>query len=438
LSTAAQSSRTAIYDMLMQSQHWSPDQILAFQRSQIEQLLRHAKAHVPFYANRLDALFSASGEVQWEGWNDVPILTRKEVAQNIAALQAKELPTGHGTTQVAATSGSTGLPISVTFTQLLTDACKASDWRAQTRWGFDWSQNVVMWHYYGAQYAELGPMHDYGPWGPSHTPSSAKGKTFVHDTNASNDQKIELLKQAQAGYLFAQGNLPLSLAINLARQGEVVPLKAVVSTGTQMDDQFHSAIQTSFRAKSFAMYSSKEAGRIAHTCHESGSYHVNAECVFVEILDSRNNPCPPGVPGRVVVTTFYNAAQPFIRYEQGDIATWAAGCSCGTTMPVLERIDGREYHLFVRRDGTTFPPLVVDRYREEIDAEFWQFVQDSSNSIVVRYKPKVKRSLASEKAFVPKLRNILCDDFDIKFEIIDDVPINSSGKFIKYINACKP
>ena len=55
-----------IFDMLMESQYWPPEQMLAFQRNQIAQLLKHARKNVPFYENRLAPVFTKNGEVDWD------------------------------------------------------------------------------------------------------------------------------------------------------------------------------------------------------------------------------------------------------------------------------------------------------------------------------------------------------------------------------------
>jgi len=53
-------------------------------------------------------------------------------------------------------------------------------------------------------------------------------------------------------------------------------------------------------------------------------------------------PCPPGKPGRVVVTDLHNRAMPMIRYEVGDMAVWSdKPCSCGRTLPMLAQVEGR-------------------------------------------------------------------------------------------------
>jgi len=50
-----------------------------------------------------------------------------------------------------------------------------------------------------------------------------------------------------------------------------------------------------------------------------GEWQVNSETLFIEILDENNQPVSNGTSGKVVVTSLYNKAHPFIRYEIGDI-----------------------------------------------------------------------------------------------------------------------
>ena len=51
----------------------------------------------------------------------------------------------------------------------------------------------------------------------------------------------------------------------------------------------------------------------------NGEWQVNTETLFIEILDENNKPIPNGTSGKIVVTSLYNKAHPFIRYEIGDI-----------------------------------------------------------------------------------------------------------------------
>lgn len=435
MNDAGQVTQTTIFEMLMESQHWSQDQMLAFQNSQLEQLLRHARATVPFYQKRLNCLFRSNGSIDWGQWQDVPILTREDVAENFAALQSSTLPAGHGSTQVASTSGSTGLPIYVTYSKLLSDVCKAVDWRAHAGWGFDWSENLVFWHKYKERDELRGSMHSYGPWGPSVSAKSKLGKGYVANTEIALEARLEHLARVEARHLSTQGNIVMAAAETMGESAQHFPLNSIVSHGVELDPQFDSSIKAAFGTKMLGLYSSKEAGRIAHMCTHCRNYHVNPELVHVEILDHENQPCPPGVSGRVIVTNFFNAAQPFIRYDQGDMATWAKSCVCGSKLPTLQKLDGRVYHLFRKLNGQKFAPQIPDSMREQLGAAFWQFWQTDKKTILVKYKAAGPRNRDVEEAFASKLKLALADDFDIHFEAIDALPLTRSGKFLKYVYA---
>ena len=68
-----------IFGMLMESQYWPPEQMLAFQRSQLMQLLRHARRNVPFYKNRLNPVFNKNDEIDWDRWHEIPIVSRADL-----------------------------------------------------------------------------------------------------------------------------------------------------------------------------------------------------------------------------------------------------------------------------------------------------------------------------------------------------------------------
>ena len=65
-------------------------------------------------------------------------------------------------------------------------------------------------------------------------------------------------------------------------------------------------------------YGASELDLIAFQNPE-GEWQVNTETLYVEILDADNRPVPNGQEGRIVITSLYNKAHPFIRYDIGDI-----------------------------------------------------------------------------------------------------------------------
>ena len=82
---------------------------------------------------------------------------------------------------------------------------------------------------------------------------------------------------------------------------------------------------------------------------------MNAETLFVEILDENNQAVPNGVEGKVVITSLYNTAHPFIRYEIGDVgvldekSTWKK--------PILKKLIGRTNDVALLPSGKKSPGL---------------------------------------------------------------------------------
>ena len=84
-------------------------------------------------------------------------------------------------------------------------------------------------------------------------------------------------------------------------------------------------------------------------------WQVNSETLFVEILDENNQPVPNGKEGKVVITSLYNKAHPFIRYEIGDMgildenSTWKK--------PILKKLIGRTNDVALLPSGKKSPGL---------------------------------------------------------------------------------
>lgn len=86
-----------------------------------------------------------------------------------------------------------------------------------------------------------------------------------------------------------------------------------------------------------------------------GEWQVNSETLFIEILDEKNQPVENGTSGKIVVTSLYNKAHPFIRYEIGDLgildekSTWKK--------PILKQLIGRTNDIAILPSGKKSPGL---------------------------------------------------------------------------------
>ncbi|MBM4059179.1 MAG: hypothetical protein FJ275_13250, partial [Planctomycetes bacterium] len=112
----------AVVEQLSRSQFLSAEELAAARRPQVEALVDHAVAEVPFWRERFTAVGldpesrrqAAPDAAEWRSrWAALPLLTRAEVQSLGAALHARRMPAGHGGIGDTVTSGSSGRPVRI-------------------------------------------------------------------------------------------------------------------------------------------------------------------------------------------------------------------------------------------------------------------------------------------------------------------------------------
>jgi phenylacetate-CoA ligase len=101
-------------------------------------------------------------------------------------------------------------------------------------------------------------------------------------------------------------------------------------------------------------YGASELDLIAFQNVEN-EWQVNSETLFVEILDENNQPVPNGKEGKVVITSLFNKAHPFIRYEIGDVGILDEKSTL--KKPILKKLIGRTNDIAILPSGKKSPGL---------------------------------------------------------------------------------
>lgn len=422
----------AFYDMLMESQYWPADQMLEHQRSLLEPLLRHARAHVPFYQDRLSAIFTRDGSIDWDRWREIPLLTRNDLSQHRAAMQARWLPESAGPVRDNTTTGTTGVPVTTSHNKLAGIMNDAALFRAYAWHGLDYSRTLVSWIGQDARVAAYPDGRDLGIWGPRWEGSHATGKAHELNLFTPLPDVVEFARRKDAAYI-ATGSFRIqSLALELRRRDEHLSLDAVITRGGALSEADREVLRAAMGARAITMYASAEGHKHAQPCPTGHHYHVNAECLLLEVIGADGKACNVGETGRVVVTPLFSLAQPLIRYDLGDMAT-VGECSCGRTLPVLASIDGRTINMFILPDGTHVVPFIPKEDARHLNAVMWQVAQISRTSIEVRYVPREITRSPDETRVSTALRRAIRWEGDIVFRQCDLILPTASGKFLHYI-----
>jgi phenylacetate-CoA ligase len=422
------------YEMLMKSQHWPARLLLDYQRSQLSQLLEHARENVSFYHTRLDPLFTGNGNIDWDRWEEIPILTRKDLFDHRDSMQAPAIPAGHGKTQMSWSSGTTGLPVNVTHNGLAFLASRAAMTRANTWHNIDPSKTSCDCTKGGQDFALWPEGKLGGRWG-SVWDEKATGRIWHINRQTSPEQLVRFMQERGVAYLGTRPKTAHAAALEALRLKLPLKLDAILGHGTGITEEEIEDCRRAFGARIVGLYSSTECHKVAHPCPAGGNYHVNAEIALLEIVDDDGRACAVGTPGRVVITPLLNTAQPLIRYDQGDTAIAGEPCGCGRTLPVIARIVGRTSHLFRLPDGRRLSLSAPPYLKKPLGTETWQLAQVAPLSFEVRYVEYLPVHPDAEDNIVKNMRDQLGEAINVRFIKLDAIPLTPSGKFME--NVCE-
>jgi len=428
----------SFYEGLLQSQWWSADKLQAMQRRHLVSLLTHARATTPFYRFRLSIAFDRSGAIDWRRWSEIPIVTRSDLSRNFNTLLSRAPVRAHGPFGDQWSSGSTGDPVTVRTTGWMADMVAACNWRSHGWHGIDWSQTLLNRVYVAVPGRTAGETT--GPWGPPWDQRANRGTAIFLPKNTSVEQLLEWIARYQDGYVAIAASWPFELSIKNDRLASPLKLKGFLVRGGATDSYSRAAVCSSFGASTLELYSTKEAGPIAHPCPVNpAAFHVNDEAVLVEVVDDEGRPCQAGVAGRVVVTPFASTAMPLVRYDQGDIAVAGEQCSCGRGLSVIQRIVGRAYDAFRHPDGrVVFGGVPLGELRSIIRAKRWQVAQVGPTQYTVRLGASPEPDRGAMPNFLARAREVLFGDAEITVEHDCQLSANENGKFKEYVNEWDP
>ena len=368
--------------VLEHTERLPPQKLREYQAGLLTPLVLHASRHVPFYRDRLAPLLRGD-EVDLALWHQVPILPRAEAQRDPQALTATTLPPHAGPVEFGETSGSTGRPLQYRINRLAHVATLGATDRTLRWWEFDGDKTM-------ASFVGRGNDRTRPPDGMTEQGWRVgfHGLHHMIDNSADTDTRIEWLRRAARTI-----SPPIHSHCSSWRSRCAPEASICASSGSS---RLHRAVrrirgvcEDVLGARPIDQYGANEIGLLACECPWCGHYHLNAETLLVEILDADGKPCAPGEMGRVVVTSFYNYAMPFIRYEIGDFAVAGpARVKCPGKTACTEAHPGA-LSQHVHSDGWAHALSLcgAGRFREFMSFEQIQVVQTDYNEIEVRYVP---------------------------------------------------
>lgn len=402
------------------NQYLEPESLVRLQQDKALKLIKFAAKNSVFYKKSLGRFLDRfdRGCSFAEAFSQVPVITKQDLIEHSAQMTTYLRYISTKKT----TGGSTGEPVTIFKNPNALARERAATWRA-----YEWAKIKV-----GASQGRF--------WGVPHNGLDSKKAKLIdlvsnrkrisafNITDSFLKQYHRELTKFRPRYLYGYVSVINEFA-NFIIEEKLKPIEsitAVITTSEVLTLQIRSNIEGAFKVKVFNEYGCGEVGSIAHEC-ESGSLHIMADNLIIETEGKDPN-------SEIIVTDLFNYAQPLIRYKVGDFGSLTdKECSCGRTLPIISGIHGRAYDLIKIDSGKSIHPEAIMYIFEDISKHSpgfskFQFIQESLSIILVKIVPNEKWENNIQSQITKMIKEALNDDIQIKYELVDVIPREASGK----------
>ena len=425
------------------------DQLNVAVQQRLSVLLQHATTHSEYYRGL--GLVRRAGENGADWLRRFPSLSREQVRASFPVLVSDDLRSQITSPEavsprlydwvIVKTGGSTGVPTTVVHDARGRDWGRATRLYAARQCGFP--LGTPYFRLWGSENDLLNQQVSLPLRVMSRLLAEVPMNAF-RSKEADLRRHLELMRdRPQIRNLMAYVDAAAGLAeFALERKLDCPKLDTVMACAGTVTHEDRERLEKAFGARVFDKYGSRECCDMACECSAHSGLHVFSPNVYVEVVDPNLAPCPPGVSGRLLITLLNNLSFPMIRYEIGDLGTWAppVPCACGCAWPRLSALQGREDDMLLTEDGTWQSSVFVRHFvgvalNRQLIRE-WQLEQVSRNGFIFRYCAQAKEGLEENlQKLEAAFKLVFGPTAQIKTVPVSEIPASPSGKLRWVINS---
>lgn len=398
---------------------------------------KQKKDIISFHLKNNSFYRSFASQVDVNDWSSVPVMTKRQLQQPLD----KRLSNGYELKNIYVnkTSGSSGDP----FIFAKDKWCHAMTWAEITDrfswYGIDFNTSKQA-RFYGIPLDKKGYYKErLKDW------FSNRYRFSVFDlSDSAFDKALVKFKTSKFDFINGYTSPIVQFAKFLNRKDIILKdlcpsLKVCIVTSEMLFDDDKALMEKQFGVPIVNEYGASELDLIAFQNTEN-EWQVNSETLFLEILDDNDNVLPYGEEGRVVITSLYNKAHPFIRYDIGDIGILSDKSTL--RKPILKKLIGRTNDIAVLPSGKQAAGLTfyyITKSVIEDDGNVSEFIieQIALDTFKIKYVSREVLSSDKKKTITKAMEQYLEPGISITFERVDKLDRSKSGKlkqFTSYVD----
>ncbi|OGD46811.1 hypothetical protein A3K70_00015 [Candidatus Bathyarchaeota archaeon RBG_16_48_13] len=417
-------ARSALYlYQLRKNLRLESAELAEINRKKLRAMIKHAYENVPFYHRKFSSVGIKPDDIKSiSDLSKVPVTTKYEIqSSSFDDIVASNVGVNGCTAR--ATSGSLGIPLSVFFDEETLDF-EAAVWnRAYLENGLRLTDKMAI--------IRLPRFFPKGRrWYETLGISRRKYISVFDDP----ERQLELLEDFKPDVIKGYSS-SLAILSDFCRKRASFSKPRLVFTGSEsMDDRNRKLISSVFEAEPLDYYGCIEFSLLAWECREHMGYHMNTDSVMMEFVENQEE-VSPGERGEIVCTSLVNHAMPLIRYRLEDVGIPVEEqCSCGRTLPLLKKVEGRMDDFLIAMDGRVisgqiFSPFPFENWEKEGIRQF-RVIQERRDKLTIQLAVNDSSyfdALVLENAR-RRLQQLFGEDMIVEFQILEKIDRDSSGK----------
>jgi phenylacetate-CoA ligase len=421
----------AYYNKLKDHQWNTVEENRNLQRIKLFKLIKYASQNIP-YCKRIikEHNIRFSEDTIFDDIKKFPLLTKDIIRNNFDELYKFRDNTYYRNTS----GGSTGEPV------IFYQDRNYFAWNAATKILFDeWAGRKI-----GEPMVSLGGslrnVLSSGEGFKGYLRQQLYGVTILSSIKVSEEDMHRCLKtinKIKPGLILANANFMGEFTRFI--QNHDLPIyspRAIMTSACVLFPEIRNNIENVFQTTLFNRYGSREVGDIACNCDKSIGLHLIPDIHYLEIVDDEGREVKAGKSGNIIITLLTNYTMPLIRYKIGDRGVLSEKNGlCRHGLPFLEKIEGRIVGHFKNKFGDIisggffFAILLSCKNIKQ-----FQIIQEEiefiSISLVLIDKTKLKNMEKDFKEINKKIKLVMGNGTKIKYNIVDEIKLSPSGKYM--------
>jgi phenylacetate-CoA ligase len=400
---------------------WSATELRDYQLARLREVLTHAAAHCPYYAQRFkEARFFPGKLESLEDLERCPPLHKQDILIHRDDMASRAVPSAQRL--YITTGGSTGVPVGFYLQRGVSRPKEQAFLEAQWRRGgyFPGARLAVIRGYTTTSRAS-GRIASYDATRDWLMLSSS------HLTTDRMPEYLDTIEKFKPDLLHAYPSAALQIAEFLEKHGQTwrVPLRGLLAGSERLTRPARRLLERVFRCRIYTWYGHSERTVLAGEGRQSQALYFWPTYGLVEF-----GPADPNGFREVIGTSFHNLAMPLIRYHTGDyVRLMSDDATRELPWPAAEAIEGREQEFLVTTTGRRISMTAINMHDSIFDDLYSvQFYQDEAGRAELRYVPRPTFARSRVEHIREGVRRKLGDDFQLEVREVSDTEKTARGK----------